>query len=309
MVTTVSPPESSSIPIHVKRHLQSTLRGSLMLPMVAMEALEVVKDPRCTIGEFSRIVERDLRLVTEIIAQSNSILFSPDRPVTSLHQSILRLGFKQCQNLILSASLSSLMQRLPLEGRLTQELLWRHSITTAITSVQLNRLLGLGFQGEDFTAGLIHDMGRMLIAASYPDRFEEIDPLDFDETDGVTHAEREALGTDHCAIGAWYAEENRLPIELREVLLAHHGDRPAIINPRLVALTMASDHLANHIQRHAKLAEYPFRENPGFQRLEELGSPGAVERVGDLCESLLADVIHQSLEMSKPLHPGQFQRG
>ena len=103
MVATASPPESSSIPIHVKRHLQSTLRGSLMLPMVAMEALEVVKDPRCTIGEFSRIVERDLRLVTEIIAQSNSILFSPDRPVTSLHQSILRLGFKQCQNLILSA--------------------------------------------------------------------------------------------------------------------------------------------------------------------------------------------------------------
>ena len=70
MVTATSPPESSSIPIHVQRHLQSTLRGSLMLPMVAMEALEVVKDPRCTIGEFSRIVERDLRLVTEIIAQS-----------------------------------------------------------------------------------------------------------------------------------------------------------------------------------------------------------------------------------------------
>ena len=309
MNTTASPAETSTIPIHVERHLRSTLRASLMVPTVAMEALEVVKNPRCTIGEFSRIVERDLRLATEIISQSNSILFSPDRPVTSLHQSVLRLGFKQCQNLILSASLSSLMQRLPLEGRLTQELLWRHSITTAITSVQLNRLFGLGFQGEDFTAGLIHDMGRMLIAASYPDRFEEIDPLDFDETDDVTEVERDVLGTDHCAIGAWYAEENRLPIELREVLLAHHGDRPATINPRLVALTMASDHLANHVQRHANLAEYPFRENPGLQRLEELGSLGAVERVGELCESLLADVIHQSLDMSKPLHPGQFQRG
>jgi HD-like signal output (HDOD) protein len=309
MVTTATPPQSSSIPIHIKRHLQSTLRGSLMLPTVAMDALEVVKDPRCTIGEFSRIVERDLRLVTEIIAQSNSILFSPDRPVTSLHQSVLRLGFKQCQNLILSASLSSLMQRLPLEGRLAQELLWRHSITTAITSVHLNRLLGLGFQGEDFTAGLIHDMGRMLIAVSYPDRFEEIDPLDFEETDGLTEAERDILGTDHCVIGAWYAEENRLPIELREVLLAHHGDHPATINPRLVALTMASDHLANHVQRHGKLAEYPCRENPGLRRLEELGSLGAVEHVGELCESLLADVIHQSLDMSKPLHPGQFQRG
>jgi len=280
-----------------------------MLPMVAMEALEIVKDPRCTVGEYSRIVERDLRLATEIISQSNSILYSPDSPVTSLHQSVLRLGFKPCQNLILSASLSSLMQRLPLEGRLAQELLWRHSITTAITSVRLNRLLGLGFQGEDFTAGLIHDMGRMLIAVSYPDRFDEIDLLDFNETDGFTYAEREALGTDHCAIGAWYADENRLPSELREVMLAHHGDCPAIINPRLVALTMASDHLANYIQRHGPTSEYPFRENPGLQRLEDLGSPGAVERVGELSESLLTELIHQSLDLSKPLHPGQFQRG
>jgi HD-like signal output (HDOD) protein len=308
MVATASSIESSCIPIHIERHLQATLRGSLMLPTVAMEALEIAKDPRCTIGEFSRIVERDLRLATEIIAQSNSILFSLNRPVTSLHQSVLRLGFKQCQNLILSASVSSLMQRLPLEGRLAQELLWRHSITTAITSVHLNRLLGLGFQGEDFTAGLIHDMGRMLIAASYPDRFEEIDPLDFDESGSVTQAERETLGTDHCAIGAWYAEQNRLPIELREVMLAHHGDHPAIINPRLVALTMASDHLANYVQRHAPTSDYPFRENPGLRRLEEFGSAGAVERVGELCESLLADVIHQALDLSKPLHPGQFQK-
>ena len=309
MLATASPRESLDIPIHVERHLQATLRGSLMLPTVAMEALEIAKDPRCTIGEYSRIVQRDLRLATEIISQSNSILFSPDRPVTSLHQSVLRLGFKQCQNLILSASLSSLMQRLPLEGRLAQELLWRHSITTAISSVQLNRILGLGFQGEDFTAGLMHDLGRMLIAVSYPDRFEEIDPLDFEESDGVTHAEREALGTDHCAIGAWYADENHLPLELREVLLAHHGDRPATINPRLVALTMASDHLANYVQRHARPAEYPFRENPGLVRLEGLGSPGAVEHVGELSESMLTDLIHQSLDMSKPLHPGQFQRG
>lgn len=309
MIANASSLVPQHIPIHIERHLQSTLRGSLMLPTVAMEALEVVKDPRCTIGEFSRIVERDLRLATEIIAQSNSILFSPDRPVNSLHQSVMRLGFKQCQNLILSASLSSLMQRLPLEGRLAQELLWRHSITTAITSVQLNRLLGLGFQGEDFTAGLIHDMGRMLIASAYPDRFEEIDPLDFDEADGVTQAERETLGTDHCVIGAWYAEQNRLPIELREVMLTHHGDYPAIINPRLVALTMASDHLVNYVQRHAPAAEYPFRENPGLQRLAGLGSPGAVEQVGELSETLIADVVHQSLDMAKPLHPGQFQRG
>lgn len=300
--------ESSTIPTDVKRQLQMALRGSLMLPTVALEALEVAKDPLCTIGEFTRIVERDPRLATEIISQSNSVLFSPDRPIISLHQSVLRLGFKQCQHLILSASLSSLMDRLPLDCQLVQEMLWRHSITTAITSVQLNRLLGLGFQGEDFTAGLIHDLGRMLIAASYPHSFEEFDELDFEETDGVTQAEREAIGTDHCAIGAWYAEENHLPLELREVLLAHHGDRPATINPRLVALTMASDHLANYVQQLAPAADYPFRENPGLQRLENLGMQGCTERVGELSESLLADVIYKSMDMSKPFHSGHLQK-
>lgn len=308
MLNTISAALSPMIPVDVRRQLQMTLRGSLMLPTVAMEAIEVAKDPRCTIGEFSRIVERDPRLATEIISQSNSVLFSPDRPIISLHQSVLRLGFKQCQNLIVSTSLSCLMHQIPMECRLVQELLWRHSITTAITSVQLNRLLGLGFHGEDFTAGLIHDLGRLLIAATFPNWFEDFDAMDFDEAEGVTESERDALGTDHCVIGAWYAEECRLPIELREVLLAHHGDHPAIINPRLVALTMASDHIANFVQKLSPAAAYPFRDNPGLRRLEELGSYGAVERVGELRETLLTDVIYKSLDMSKPLHPGHFQR-
>ena len=66
MVAPASPPESAVIPIHVERHLHSTLRESFMLPTVAIEALEIAKDPRCTIREFSRIVERDLRLATDM---------------------------------------------------------------------------------------------------------------------------------------------------------------------------------------------------------------------------------------------------
>ena len=185
-------------------------------------------------------------------------------------------------------------------------------IPNLVTSTQTLLLLGSGAREHALAEKLTRDGATVLVLpgnAGIPNSHSEIDPLDFDEADGVTEAEREVLGTDHCEIGAWYAEENHLPSELREVMLAHHGDQPATINPRLVALTMASDHLANYVQRHAPTTEYPFRENPGLQRLEELGSSGAVERVGELCESLLTDLIHQSLDMSKPLHPGQFQRG
>lgn len=201
------------------------------------------------------------------------------------------------------------MLQMPYRCQIIQEMLWRHSITTAITSVQLNRLLGLGFHGEDFTAGLIHDFGRMLLAASDPEWFEEFDDMDFDETGDVTFSEREALGTDHCEVGAWYAEVNRLPLELKEVMLTHHGDRPTIINPRLTALTRASDHIANYIHQLSSAADYPYRENPGLLQLEELGSHGAVECVGVLRESLLSDVIYKSLEMSKPLRLGKSTCG
>ena len=106
--------------------LQSLKRrvGQLqMLPAVAQEALQMVKDPNCSISQFTAVIKRDVKLTTDILRMANSALYCPVTPILDLNRCVMRVGFRECQYLILSASIASLIdpqkwnsQRLKVRG-------------------------------------------------------------------------------------------------------------------------------------------------------------------------------------------------
>lgn len=232
--------------------LQSLKRrvGQLqMLPAVAQEALQMVKNPDCMISQFTDVVKRDVKLTTEILKMANSALYSPVTPVVDLNRCVMRVGFRECQYLILSASIASLMHRVAMAQEFVRETLWRHSFTTALLATRINRTFHLGFQGEEFTAGLLHDFGRILFAMVVPDSFSKFDPLDFDESPEILKREFAATGTDHCRLGAWFTISNQLPNPIPSVILNHHRPELAGDHQRLTALIAVADQLANDWQR------------------------------------------------------------
>jgi HD-like signal output (HDOD) protein len=233
-----------------------------MLPAVATEALELAKNPECSISEFAAVVERDVKLAADMLKIANSALYSPPKPIMNLHRAVLRLGFRECQYLIMTASITSLMNRISLKQQWIRGVLWRHSFNTALLAIHLNRSFHLGFQGEEFTAGLMHDFGRTLMAVAVPEQFEQIDPMDFDESPHILKFEHELIGTDHCRLGAWYAVQQELPDPLPEVLLRHHHPELAREGQKLTALIAVADHMANHLQRFEKSAGYEPAANP-----------------------------------------------
>jgi len=179
-----------------------------MLPAVATEALELARDPECRTAEFAGVIERDVKLATEILSIANSVYFAASAPVASLHQAVVRLGLRQCRYLILSSSAASLMKGMPLEQEWVREVIWQHSFRTATACQYLNKTLKLGFDGEEFTAGLLHDFGRLLLAVAAPESFANADPLSFEEDEEFLSKENSILGSDHCSFGAWFAEYN-----------------------------------------------------------------------------------------------------
>lgn len=142
-----------------------------------------------------------------------------------------------------------------------QIVLWRHSVLTGVVAMAINKTFQLGFIGEEFTAGLIHDIGRSLFGAVAPDDFAKADPLDFEEVDGFLGLEQDVLRTDHCRLGAWFIAQNRLPQALVDVVRWHHSPGQAVENRRLVALTSMADHMANYLQRHGTPDGYQAEEN------------------------------------------------
>lgn len=239
------------VPPHsLRQQLKERLGDLTMLPAVAAKAIVLADDPDCQIPQFASVVKRDVRLASEILTVANSPSFGGAGQIGNLEQAVVRLGFRCCKSLIFASCATSLMRRLPLHAEWVREVLWRHSNTTASAASFLNRSLDLGFQGEEFTAGLLHDFGRLLFATCVPEEFEKFDRLAFDERE-VEHldAERKATGINHAEFGAWFSESSGIPRAIVDVIQFHHVcPTTAELDP-LVLLVQTADQLANFIQR------------------------------------------------------------
>ena len=287
-----------ALPAVVLERLRSRANNLKMLPAVATQALQIVEDPDCGINEFAAVVERDPSLAAGILRMANSVVFSSGRPVLNLHQAVVRLGFRQCKNLIVTASFSSMMKSMTLDEEWIRETLSQHSFTTALLCLNMNRTLNIGFQGEEFTGGLIHDIGRLLLATCYSDCFSEFDNLEFDEETGVLAAEQAFVETNHCEIGAWFVTKNALPEQLKSVVRFHHNPELADTNSRrFVALVAVCDHMANHLQRYEESRGYDPASNPFLATLEASGAPSLARRFHEVANTMMEDARKHSIEM------------
>jgi HD-like signal output (HDOD) protein len=238
-----------------------------MLPEAANRALAVANDPNSSLQSFAAIIERDPTLAAGILRLANSPLFRVGRSLASLDQAVVRLGLRECQNLIVAVGMRSLFRNVD-EGHKRQlERLWRHSFTTACLSRRLARALSVQFQGAEFSGGLAHDIGRILIALGAPEQFDAADPLDFHEGPEVLEREQAVLGTDHCQFGALFANLNQLPGPLVNVIQFHHHPLEAGDHRALVCVVAAADHAANHLERTGTAEGYELEDNRGWALL------------------------------------------
>jgi HD-like signal output (HDOD) protein len=268
-----------------------------MLPALATQALELAKDPNCSVKEFTSLIERDLTLASDMLRMANSMVYSRGVPILSLQQAVVRLGFRQCKNLILASSAASMMTQLSIKEEWIRKKLWKHSFLTATTASFLNRAMNLGFQGEEFSAGLIHDMGRILLALLEPTRFLMADRLTFAEGDehaqkAMLKTEHELLGTDHCALGGWFVEYSGLPKSLAEVAKWHHAAAADLSRRPLVALIATADHMANYLQSHGSSEGYDVQSNFAIQHIAT--SSGQLQRLREIVPAVMDDALENS---------------
>ncbi len=283
---------------HLRAILARKAQHLQMLPAVAIQALDIAKNPKCSIREFVSVIKQDAKLATDILGMSNSSMFcTGGSPIVSLQQSVVRLGFRPCRNLILSTSMASMMRHLSLAEEWIREVLSQHAFLTGLTAVHVNRIVGAGFQGEEFAAGLVHDFGRALLAVCMPDQFASADPLDFDENSQTPDKETWLLETNHCEAGAWFAQINSLPSEFVEAIRHHHAPQNAVKHRRLVALTAISDHIANHMQRFETSDGYDITTNEAIFVLEETGIANVAGRLKDVISEIMDCTKRDSQEL------------
>jgi HD-like signal output (HDOD) protein len=228
------------------------------LPDTAARAMALTNDPGSKFADLARLIEGDAAIATGVLRYANSALYAGGAPALKLHQAVVRLGMFQCKNLIASIGMRSLFQRMAGDTQAKCEVLWHHGYVTAFLCRDLNRAYRLGFDGEEFSAGLLHDLGRILILLADPECFDRASAMDFNEDGHRLDQERKAIGIDHCALGGWFGEHSRLPQTLIDAMRLHHD--PDLDDRKLILLVAAADHMANHLARG---------EDPGVYRPEE----------------------------------------
>lgn len=263
-----------------------------MLPDVAVKAIAIAENPEATVKELVNVVALDVKLTMNIIALANSTLFGYTQSVSSLQQAIMRLGFRQTKNMIVASSVVSMMQKITWEETRIRDLLCKHGLLTGLINSRLNTLFGLGLQGEEFSAGLIHDLGRTLLAVSLPNEFATFDSLNFDENDSLIEKEMDAIGTTHAEVGAWFLQRNHLPEELVVVARYHHAPHQSGRFKRLVALTAIADDMANFCHREESDGVYECTQAAHLELLETLG----VEDAFDTLQEYASGVIESSIQ-------------
>lgn len=268
------------------------------LPDAAVRALAIANNPKSSMRDFSAVIETDPALAAGILRLVNCPLYRGTKTIESLDQAVVRVGLRECKHLIVAVAMRSIFQKTSGNQKVYCEILWLHSSVTATLCREINKILRLGFQGEEFTCGLSHDIGRILIALGAPELFPQVDQLNFLEDRDILTREEEILGTDHCFFGAWFADRSQLPGSVISAIQYHHNPEEATENAALIALVATADHMANYLAREEQAAEYDLDTNPAWKLLcphvaEDLRlrfvetAPTILERANEDAQSLV----------------------
>ncbi|MDY3556049.1 HDOD domain-containing protein [Gemmata sp. JC717] len=269
------------------------------LSHVTVRAMALTNDPKATLADVAELIRHDPVLSVGVLKVANSAANRGRRASENVQQATVRLGMRRCQQVIATVGVRGVFKYTSPLAELMCETLLRHSLFTANIASRLNAAGELGFRGEEFTAGLLHDIGRVIMCVRAPAAFASLDPLTFQEDGGVLARERDAIKFDHCEIGVRFARANQLPATVTNAILNHHYPQAEREFPVLVALAAVADGIANHAQRERKLTNYRPEKCPGFIRLLANVGPEKTRAVRAAVSRAVVDSLRETRAMLK----------
>ena len=206
------------LPVPEPFTIPSRLAGIPAFPSVAMKLLALLADGDCDFSDIAACIASDPVLSGQLLKRANAA----DQPHYCEVQDVLRaataLGLDRTREVSLSAA-TSVYARPAMRSEILRPC-WRHTLACAIAASEVARVSGIR-AAEPYTAGLLHDIGRLGLLSAYPTAYEEI--MTRAGTPGELIAlERERFDVDHIEAGAWLARRWNLPEPLTEAIARHH---------------------------------------------------------------------------------------
>src|SRR6185436_12596412 len=233
--------------------LRKLIGHSIKLPSVPALYYQVVTElesPRGSIDFVARLVAKDPAISARILQTVNSAAFAPSQPITSPHEAVLFLGAESVKAVILfEETLAPLRNTVCLGFSLSE--LWRHSLSVGGMAVKIAHLekVDAAIANTSFTAGLLHDLGKLLFLGNMPTQYATAVALAARENVSLKTAEEEVFGVNHADLGALLMTSWGLPQTLIDAIGWHH--QPSLSGEHTFSL-LSGVHVANVIDHELR---------------------------------------------------------
>lgn len=243
------------------------------LPTVFTRINEAVNNPRASMNEIGKIISEDAGLTARLLMVVNSAFFSFPQRVESITKAIGIVGTQQLRDLALATSIMKLFKGIP-SDLVDLERFWRHSVGVGIAARNLATFRREPNVERFFVAGILHDIGRLVMYMKIPDLSREALMRSKNEGELLYLAEAEVIGFDHASVGRLLMQIWKLPVYQEEVIGYHHKPNLATRFPVETAIV----HIADIIAHSMGLGSSGERFVPPMQddAWERLGLPVSV---------------------------------
>ena len=260
--------------------LVASIDDLVTLPEVALRIARMVDDPSSSATDIGREISHDAALTSRLLRIANSPAFGHHGKIASISRAITVLGVRQVRDLTVGLTAIRTFDGIGNE-LVTMASFWRHSLLCAVAAGQIAAQRARGRDESPFVAGLLHDIGQLVLfsRAPVPARQALLMSADSAEDLGLFLCERQVLGFDHGAIGLALAKKWGLPRALQECIEFHHEPERAQEHP----LDVATVHIANTVAVLAEIGSRDLTDAPPISaaalRAAGLDAAGVLEIV------------------------------
>jgi putative nucleotidyltransferase with HDIG domain len=205
----------------IAQEMLSNARDLPALSAVVLELIHCVDDPHANMEQLAVQISHDQALASKTLRLANSSFYGLSRQVISISEAATMLGLRTVRSIATAAGLVHVLPR-PNDASFDFDAFWRHAIGTALCARALAQAVKLN-EDAAFTVGLLHDMGKLVLATHYPEHYAAVAAYRSTQKCLNLEAERAVLGTDHAVLGGLVAAHWNFAASIVAAITDHHN--------------------------------------------------------------------------------------
>lgn len=276
----LEPPQAPSLP--GPGEIERVAEGLQPVPQAALKIMRLIEEDDYDIRLLAAELRKDQVLSARTLQLANSVMFSTRQRIESIDQALMHLGVNLVMKFVIAAAVEGFFAQSGMGYSLCRGGLYHHAVGVAVIAEQLARLTGAAKPGIAYAAGLLHDIGKVVldqfVGGAYPLFYRQL--IEEGTTD-FTQAEQALFGTTHPAVGFQLAQRWSFPDSLAEAIRSHHEPEPGSRHRGLGSLVFLSNLLMSRFHAGLEIGRQVTRTIT--PRLAAVGlAPGQLPQIVDL---------------------------